>query len=92
MKSFKTYKIIGLAIISVIAVVLGYDLAGLMLGYSMSFFIVLIGAFSGYWAMKVSSNLVAKCLIGVPTALNSIVLLYLCSPLVIFLVEVAENA
>ena len=92
MQKYKTLKIIVLTIISIVAVVLGYNFLGVTLSFNITFAAVFVGVLSGFLAMKACSNLTAKCLVGVPTALNSIVFMYFCSPLVFYLIEIVENA
>ena len=81
-----------LTMLSIAAVLLGYDFLDLSMEFEVIFLVVFIGVVSGFIAMRLCNSLLAKCLVGVPTALNSIVLLYFCSPAVFYLIESVENA
>ena len=92
MELHRKFKIVVLGVISVLAVILAYDILGLIMGFEFTFIVAFIGVVSGFVAMKLCPSMLAKCFIGVPTALNGIVFLYFCSPLVLYIIEVIENA
>ncbi|TMP30629.1 hypothetical protein CWB98_23180 [Pseudoalteromonas rubra] len=83
MKLKSKYKILALATLSVFAALIAYGFLSLSLSFELTLTLVFVGLASGFTAMKLCGNKIGKWLLGVPTALNSIVFLYFCSPLVL---------
>lgn len=92
MKSKRKFKILALAALSVFAALIGYDFLSLSMSFELTFAIVFVGLASGFTSMKLCGNKIGKWLLGIPTALNSIVFLYFCSPLVLDILETVKNA
>lgn len=88
----KSPVVLILSSISLFAAAVGYGFVGISFSFELMFVIVLLGVISGFGAMKLCRCFFAKVMTGIPTALNSIVFLYLCSPFIFATIEVFENA
>jgi len=72
------------AVASVVAVLIAYDFFGFMPDTYLVAIVLVVGLASGWRAMKLSTFIPLKVLLGIPVALNSIVALYFSGSAVLY--------